>query len=83
MAGKLVRVQKRAQDPSRIPILFPADEHGDAALDNVEFGLLLLGHVGALAREAGAPLGRAPGEGGFRGGGPGEGGRVLGGEAFL
>lgn len=40
---------------SRISILFPADEHSDAPLHNVEFGLLFL----ALAGEFRAPLRRA------------------------
>lgn len=41
---------------SRISVLFPADKHPDAALDDVELGFLLL----ALARELRAPLRRAP-----------------------
>nr|GMC48024.1 hypothetical protein Saspl_014391 [Ipomoea batatas]GME08054.1 hypothetical protein Saspl_014391 [Ipomoea batatas]GME11440.1 hypothetical protein Saspl_014391 [Ipomoea batatas] len=39
-----------------IAVFIPADKHGNAALDNVEFGLLFLGQVLALAAEEAAPL---------------------------
>lgn len=38
----------------------PADKHGDAALNNVKFGLLFLGQVATFSREIGALLRRAP-----------------------